>query len=233
MAERPEAPMTDLPLSQTCRSAPLTAEGAFNLGVSWRLGLDWAERILVLGWYAFFVWRLVPDSLMSANWLLIASESLVIMLLVFRRRATAISLRPTDWLLAMGATLSPLCVAPGANSGQYVAPLACAIVMIAGLIIQIRAKVSLGRRMGMVPADRGIHRGGPYQLVRHPMYAGYLLTDIGFFLLNPTLWNASVYAIAMVLQILRILAEERFLAQNAEYREYMQSVRYRLIPGIF
>lgn len=105
--------------------------------------------------------------------------------------------------------------------------------MIAGLIIQIRAKVSLGRRVGMVPADRGINRGGPYQLVRHPMYAGYILSDIGFFLLNPTLWNASVYSVALVLQILRILAEERFLAQNAEYREYMQSVRYRLIPGIF
>ena len=85
----------------------------------------------------------------------------------------------------------------------------------------------------MVPADRGIKRGGPYQLVRHPIYAGYLISEIGFLLLHPTLWNLSTYSLALVLQIVRILAEERFLAQNADYREYMQTVRYRLIPRIF
>jgi protein-S-isoprenylcysteine O-methyltransferase Ste14 len=203
---------------------------------SWRLALDWIERIAVLGWYAWFVWRLFPggsESLLNANWLIIASESLVIGLFLIRRPATTISVRPTDWLLAMGATMLPLSVSPAENPGQFVNPVVCSIVLICGLIIQIRAKVSLGRSLGMVPADRGIKRGGIYQLVRHPMYAGYVISHVGFLLLNPTLWNASVYSVALVVQILRILAEERFLSQNADYREYMQSVRYRLIPGIF
>lgn len=209
---------------------------ATNPSTLWPLALDWLERIAILGWYAYFVWRLFPgsgESILSANWLLIASESLVIFLLLIRRPAATISLRPTDWLLAICATVLPLSVSPAENPGQYVYPVVCTIVLICGLIIQIRAKVSLGRSLGMVPANRGIKRGGIYQLVRHPMYAGYCISHIGFLLLHPTLWNASVYSVALVLQLLRILAEERFLAQNADYREYMQSVRYRLIPGIF
>ena len=69
--------------------------------------------------------------------------------------------------------------------------------------------------------------------MRHPMYVGYMISHLGFLLLNPTIWNAAVYSAAFVLQILRILAEEQFLAQNADYREYMKQVRYRLFPGIF
>lgn len=209
---------------------------AANPSKSWPLALDWLERIAVLGWYAWFVWRLIPsgsESLWSANWVNIASESLVIVLFLIRRPATAISLRPTDWLLATGATMLPLSVSPAESPRQYVFQVICAIVLICGLVIQIRAKVSLGRSLGMVPANRGIKRGGIYQLVRHPMYAGYFISHIGFLLLHPTFWNASVYSVAVVLQVLRILAEERFLAQNADYREYMQNVRYRLIPGIF
>ena len=38
----------------------------------------------------------------------------------------------------------------------------------------IAGKVVLGRSFGLVPANRGIVARGPYLLVRHPIYAGYL-----------------------------------------------------------
>ena len=85
----------------------------------------------------------------------------------------------------------------------------------------------------MVAANRGIRSSGPYRLIRHPMYAGYVLTNIGFLLLYPTGWNLAVYATAWGLQLARLLAEERFLGAVPEYRDYMATVRYRLVPGLF
>jgi protein-S-isoprenylcysteine O-methyltransferase Ste14 len=65
------------------------------------------------------------------------------------------------------------------------------------------------------------------------MYAGYVLTQIGFLMVNPTPWNLAVYALAFGLQISRIRAEERILGCDAAYRDFAASVRYRLAPGIF
>ena len=125
-----------------------------RVAISWKLVMDWMERIAVLIWYGYFVWRLLPSSgasLVNANWLLIASESLVIVLLLIRRQPASISMRPTDWILATAATLLPLSVTPAANPGQYVFPGMCAIVLMCGLIVQIRAKLCLGRSLGMSP----------------------------------------------------------------------------------
>ena len=198
--------------------------------------LDRAEQLFVLGFYFYLVWRLLPaghGSPWLGNALLLLSEGLVLILFLIRRPATTISTRRSDWLLAFGGTILPLLVQPAGSPGGLVPPLVCIPVMICGLVLQIRAKVSLGRSIGMVAANRGLKRSGPYQLVRHPMYAGYVLTHIAFLLMNPLLWNLAVYSGALGIQILRLLAEERFLSQSTEYREYMRSVRFRLIPGVF
>jgi len=39
--------------------------------------------------------------------------------------------------------------------------------------------------------------------------------------------------VAYVFQFARIHAEERILAEDGEYRDYLRSVRYRLIPGVY
>jgi protein-S-isoprenylcysteine O-methyltransferase Ste14 len=198
--------------------------------------LDAMERLLVLGLYAYFVWRLLPKGdggHWLANAVLLVSEGLVLVLFLIRRPAAAISTRRSDWLLALVGTLAPFLVQPAALPGGLVPPVACLFLMICGLVVQIHAKLSLGRSMGMVAADRGIKRSGPYQFVRHPMYAGYFLTHVAFWLLNPTGWNLAAYSCAISVQIMRLLAEERFLTHLPEYREYMQGVRFRLIPGVF
>jgi protein-S-isoprenylcysteine O-methyltransferase Ste14 len=65
------------------------------------------------------------------------------------------------------------------------------------------------------------------------MYAGYMLTHLAFFLLNPTIWNLTMYVLCDSLQIPRLLAEERLLRQDPKYQDYMATVRYRLMPGVF
>jgi protein-S-isoprenylcysteine O-methyltransferase Ste14 len=62
---------------------------------------------------------------------------------------------------------------------------------------------------------------------------GYVMLHLGFFLLNPSVWNFSVFAVLYAIKIPRILAEERLLSQDQDYRNYMTKVRSRLIPGVF
>jgi protein-S-isoprenylcysteine O-methyltransferase Ste14 len=91
----------------------------------------------------------------------------------------------------------------------------------------------LRRSFGLAAANRGVVRGGPYRVVRHPIYLGYLCAHLGFLLNNPTWWNAGVYAVATAFQIYRILAEERVLGADPAYAEFRKQVRWRLAPGLF
>ncbi|HEY2253537.1 MAG TPA: isoprenylcysteine carboxylmethyltransferase family protein [Planctomycetaceae bacterium] len=196
---------------------------------------DLGERLIVLAVYVGLVARLIVSTWQEgqpANLLLIPSEGLVVIFLLFRRRTDQISMRWQDWILALSATLSPMLVEPGV--AQALVPVTVgAALLIMGTIIQVHAKLTLGRSFGCVPAHRGLKLAGPYRFVRHPMYAGYLLGHVAFLLMNPTLWNVAAYAVCYALQIPRLVAEERLLANDRAYREYQAAVKYRLIPGIF
>jgi protein-S-isoprenylcysteine O-methyltransferase Ste14 len=201
---------------------------------------DLGERLIVLGLYLGLVARLVaawwePSSAEKgslANLLLLPSEGLVVIFLLLRRSTGRISLRWQDWLLALLATLSPMLVRPGVEAA-LVPPVVGATLLVMGTVVQVHAKLTLGRSFGCVPAHRGLQLGGPYRFVRHPMYAGYLLGHIAFLLMNPKVWNIAAYAVCYALQIPRLLAEERLLANDGQYRAYQETVKYRMIPGIF
>ena len=75
---------------------------------------------------------------------------------------------------------------------------------------------------------------GVYRVVRHPMYAGSPLVQLGL-----SLWlgsyTAALFAIfPLGLLMWRIGLEERFLRRElAGYPEYVKRVPYRLLPGIW
>jgi protein-S-isoprenylcysteine O-methyltransferase Ste14 len=106
-------------------------------------------------------------------------------------------------------------------------------LQVTGMCIQISAKLSLRRSFGILPANRGVVMHGPYRLVRHPMYFGYLVKDIGFLLPNFGLQNVIVLAVHWCLQVGRIINEERLLSKDDTYLAYAKCVRYRLIAGVF
>jgi protein-S-isoprenylcysteine O-methyltransferase Ste14 len=197
--------------------------------------LDWLERLVVLAFYLWLVLRLLADYAThgeAANLLLLPSEGLVVVLLVLRRRARTISTHPGEWLLALGGTCSAMLVQAEPGQG-LVSPLFGGTVILMGIVIQVLAKISLGRSLGCVPAHRGLKRKGPYRFIRHPMYAGYALSHIGFLLMNPTVWNLGVYVGCESMMVLRLLAEERLLRGDPCYRVYQNEVRFRLVPGLF
>jgi protein-S-isoprenylcysteine O-methyltransferase Ste14 len=65
------------------------------------------------------------------------------------------------------------------------------------------------------------------------MYAAYFVGLIGFLYAFPTIWNAALIGVWCVAQVLRMFAEERVLAQSPSYRDYLERVRWRVLPGIF
>ncbi len=167
------------------------------------------------------------------NFLQLASEGLAVVLILLRKPAHEISLKPGDWALAIGATAAPLLVKPDMHSAPWAPIGICAGLMLTGLLFQVVAKLTLRFSFGMAPANRGLKVTGPYRIVRHPIYAAYLIGQAGFFLLNPTVWNACARGVGLGIQIFRIQAEERVLANDAGFAAFRAQTRFRLIPGLY
>ncbi len=75
---------------------------------------------------------------------------------------------------------------------------------------------------------------GLYALVRHPMYMGLLGMMIGVPLALGSAWGLAVLALITPILIWRILDEEEFLQRELPgYAEYMQKVRFRLVPYVW
>lgn len=196
---------------------------------------DLLEKVVVVLLLATLAARLIPSAIETGhyqNWLLLLAEGCVVFFVLFRRSTNDISLRPLDWALGFGGTFAAMLVI--APSDNPLAPLAfCGFLIIAGMLFQLYAKFTLRRSFGVIAANRGVKVSGPYRLVRHPMYAGYTLSHIGFLLSGPNWWNLAVYSLALGLNIARIMAEERVLMADPAYQDMSRKVRYRLIPFVF
>ena len=87
-----------------------------------------------------------------------------------------------------------------------------------------------------IQTERGQHviDTGVYGFVRHPMYLGASLVFVGGPLLLGSVCGLLVGLATVGLLILRILGEEKLLARDLEgYEEYLQKVRYRLVPHVW
>lgn len=206
------------------RTRPLTAdlrETAAKIGLG--------ALMLVL---AFRLWGDYRATGHVTGLLLLVSEFLVVVLTVIRRPASAID---RSWLTRAIATLSiigPPLVRPVAAS-QLVPDVYTAAVSICGLAFLIGGKLSLGRSFGLMPANRGIVCSGVYRVVRHPIYAGYLVTHLGFLAAHPSARNIVLLVIADVALMVRATYEERTLVTDPAYAAYCDRVRWRVVPGLF
>ena len=80
-------------------------------------------------------------------------------------------------------------------------------------------------------ADQPIVTTGLYGIVRHPMYSASVVMMIGMALALGSYWALLLVAAGSALLIVRILDEEKLLSQGLPgYPEYMDKVRYRLLP---
>jgi protein-S-isoprenylcysteine O-methyltransferase Ste14 len=75
---------------------------------------------------------------------------------------------------------------------------------------------------------------GVYSVVRHPMYAGIFIFNVGIAFWLASYAGAIAALVPMAFLAVRIVFEERFLRQQLTgYQAYTEKVRYRLIPLVW
>ena len=111
-----------------------------------------------------------------------------------------------------------------------------ALIAIGGGIVIASSARALGTGLTPFPRpteDAELVDGGPYGVVRHPIYAGGILFLAGISLaLSP--WALAGTGALTVVWALKAGIEERFLdAKYPGYRDYRRRVRYRLCPFVY
>ena len=164
--------------------------------------------------------------------LLILGESVTLLLVLFARRALVRDMSPVAIVATIYACFAFVLFDYGKT--QHLAPeWLGATLQIAGVAWSLLAKLALGRSFGLLPATRGLVTGGPYRVVRHPIYLGYLAAHIGFLITNFSAQNVAVLVVLYVAQGVRMLREEAVLGASGEYGNYMARVRWRIVPFVF
>jgi protein-S-isoprenylcysteine O-methyltransferase Ste14 len=109
--------------------------------------------------------------------------------------------------------------------GDVLVALGLGVVML--VVIQNRyAAVTVRVEEGQKLASTGL-----YGMVRHPMYTGNVITMAGIPLALGSYWGLVFVVPGLLVLALRIRDEEKLLQEELQgYREYTQTVRYRLLP---
>ena len=84
--------------------------------------------------------------------------------------------------------------------------------------------------------DRGqtVCREGPYRICRHPGYLGGLLFGLATPLILGSSWAFVPQGLAALLLVVRTVLEDGLLTKDLLwYAEYKQTVRSRLVPGVW
>src|SRR5262245_46534499 len=196
---------------------------------------DFLSRAVICALFALLSVNLFADFMRTGHitgLLLLVSESLIVILTVLRRRATVVD-RSTIAAIVTAASIAgpPLLRAGGAPA--LASDAVTAAMSAVGLLIVVASKITLGRSFGIAPANRGVVARGPYMLVRHPIYAGYLITHVAFLIANPTPLNAAIVIVGDAALIVRALFEERILGTDVDYQAYCRRVEWHLVPGVF
>ncbi len=87
-----------------------------------------------------------------------------------------------------------------------------------------------------IQTDRGhsVVREGPYKYVRHPGYAGGLLSWLAGPIFFSSYWVIIPTIVVIIANIVRTAKEDQTLQDELPgYQEYAREVKYRLIPGLW
>ena len=144
------------------------------------IGSDLVARAIVIVLFSLFSANLLGDFLRTGHvtgLLLLISESLVVVMTFIRRRTRFVD-RSAAAVVTTALSLAGPPLLRASDGAGLMPDSATALVSGIGLILVIVAKLTLGRSFGIAPANRGIVMRGPYTIMRHPIYTGYLTTHV-------------------------------------------------------
>jgi protein-S-isoprenylcysteine O-methyltransferase Ste14 len=159
-------------------------------------------------------------------------QTLVAVAYLIRRPARRVTRRLDDWCLAFAGTFIGVLMRPDGEHPAW-GIWAGTVLQLVGVAVVLACILTLGRSFGFAAADRGVVTRGAYTVVRHPMYACYLLLESGYLLQSLSVRNAAIVVIGTLCNGGRALAEERLLATNRDYLAYRRRVRRRVVPGVW
>ncbi len=148
--------------------------------------------------------------------------------------------RGSGWVIAQFALMAVVVVAgflpPGwPDEARYVRIVAGTGLIVVGAAFGVWASRELGRALTPFPKPRpvGLVTSGPFALVRHPIYLGFLGVFVGYGLLTGVLALALTVVLA-VLWVGKTRVEERLLADvYPDYAVYCDRVRWRIVPYVY
>jgi protein-S-isoprenylcysteine O-methyltransferase Ste14 len=103
-----------------------------------------------------------------------------------------------------------------------------------GVVALVIVQNSYAAATVRVQADQQVVSTGLYGRVRHPMYTGNVIMMVGIPLALGSYWGLAFVVPGLMVLASRIRDEEKLLRDELPgYREYTQTVRYRLAPGMW
>jgi protein-S-isoprenylcysteine O-methyltransferase Ste14 len=91
----------------------------------------------------------------------------------------------------------------------------------------------LRRSLSIIPEARRLATGGPYAIVRHPLYLFEITAAMGALAVGPGLISTLSFLVFVGMQMIRARYEERLLSSAfPEYADYARRTR-RLIPFVW
>ena len=100
-----------------------------------------------------------------------------------------------------------------------------------GVVALVLIQNSYAASTVQVEAGQTVVSTGLYGLVRHPMYTGNVIMMVGVPLALGSYWGLVFVVPGLIVLASRIRDEEKLLQDELSgYREYTQTVRYRLVP---
>lgn len=111
-------------------------------------------------------------------------------------------------VLAYVSSAMPLLYLGPVSAGKILF-LGADLLSIAGFLMVAFATLELGASIGIAPAKRSLVRSGIYRHIKHPMYLGYVISEVGLVLLNPL--NVVLLIISASLYVFRAKSENRIL----------------------
>lgn len=165
--------------------------------------------------------------------LLVCFYLLLITLFFTRSQASATSRSVLARVLAYVGSFTPfLLVLVTSPEGGATFTSLSVLMMTSGMLFSLYSLKTLGRSFGVVPQARALVHGGPYRLIRHPLYAGKIVTLGGTILAGLTVAKAGIFLLFVAIQSYRAIEEEKVLEENIpEYSAY-KAVTKRFIPWV-
>jgi protein-S-isoprenylcysteine O-methyltransferase Ste14 len=179
------------------------------------------------------------DDARSGEWLAslyrtVVAISIGINAVLFLLRGPAVA-RGEGWIpkviaIVGGWAVTPLTMLPLTwQPGWLLAGATIAITVM--YLIVIWALLTLRSSFSVFPEARQLVRTGPYRLIRHPLYASYIVTDVAILLPRLSPLAILVTALAILAQLWRARFEERILSETfPDYAEYAATTP-RFVPA--